>query len=420
MSFSRETALRKPVAWLISAAVVIAAALLLAGCTMSSTAAVTPLPVTPAPASTTASPVAPLYDESTVESLYDRAIPAVVQIETTTSSPLQVVPNPFGLQVPKQRGQGSGFFVDNQGHILTNEHVIDQATNVTVMLSDGTQLNARVVGSDRYNDLALLQVDASKVTSAAILTLGDSSRVRPGQMAIALGSPYGLQGSVTVGIISGVGRSIPGSTERNMTNIIQTDAAINPGNSGGPLMNSSGEVIGINTAIEAAANSVGFAVPIDTAKQLLPELIKGGSVKTAWLGIQGIAMDQELASELKLPADKGVYIVAVMPDSPAQKAGLTAGGRDSQNNPKPGGDIITAVDNLPVSKVADMLTYFNGKRPGDSVTLSVIRNGQTVSVPAQLAEWPEQLPTSLSQGQGNGQGQSPKEYDFGPFHFYFK
>jgi S1-C subfamily serine protease len=240
-------------------------------------------------------------------------------------------------------------------------------------------------------------------------------------MAIALGSPFGLQGSITVGVISGVGRSIPGSTDRQMTGIIQTDAAINPGNSGGPLLNSSGEVVGINTAIEASANGVGFAVPINTAKMRLPELLKGGSVKTPWLGIEGMPMSKTLADQLKLPVEKGVYVVSVFPGSPAEKGGLVGGGKDDQNEPKAGGDIVTAIDSAPVTSVQDILSFLNGKQPGDKVTLTVLRAGQTTSVPIDLAEWPETMPVASGSqpspvpNPDNGNG-----FDFGPFHLRVK
>jgi S1-C subfamily serine protease len=184
--------------------------------------------------------------------------------------------------------------------------VVDKVSTVKVFLSDGTQLEGKVIGTDPNNDIALVQVDAAKVPNLAYLVLADSTKVKPGQMAVALGSPFGLQGSITVGIVSGIGRSIPGSSSRNMTGIIQTDAAINPGNSGGPLLNSRGEVIGINTAIEASANGVGFAVPIDTAKKILPELLKGGSIKTPWLGIEGMPVSKDLVEKLQLKVEKGV------------------------------------------------------------------------------------------------------------------
>jgi S1-C subfamily serine protease len=398
----------------------------LTGCAASpSTSAVAkPVQSTPPSSTTVAVPSAPLFDEATTVSMYEQSIPAVVQIESVVEATAKL-PSPFNLGTPKQQGLGSGFLIDGQGHILTNNHVVDKASTVKVVLNDGTRLDAKVVGSDKYNDLALLQIDTSAVSSIKYLTLGDSGSIKPGQMAIALGSPFGLQGSVTVGVVSGIGRSIPGSTDRTMTNIIQTDAAINPGNSGGPLLNSKGEVIGINTAIESEANGVGFAVAINTAKTMLPELLKGGAVKTAWLGIEGTPVTKDLADKLKLKADKGVYVVGVLSGSPAEKAGLVKSGRDTANDPAACGDIITALVNIPVTKVQDMLTFFNGKRPGDKINLTVQRGDQQITVPVELGVWPENLNsrTTVNPGQNPGQGPNPdggNGFDFGPFHFRIK
>ncbi len=377
------------------------------------------------PASSATVQVTPLFDEDKVVSLYERCIPAVVQVESETAIASKIL-GPFGLDIPNVRGQGSGFIIDTEGHILTNNHVVDKASTVKVVLSDGTHLEGKVIGSDNNNDVALLQVDASRVPALSYLVLADSSLVKPGQMAVALGSPFGLQGSITIGIISGTGRSIPNANSRNITDIIQTDAAINPGNSGGPLLNSHGEVVGINTAIEATANGVGFAVPINTAKKVLPELLKGGTIKTPWLGIEGMPVSKELADKLGLKVTGGVYIVGVMEGSPAYKVGLVESGRNKQNEPSAGGDIITAVDEIAVARVDDILSYFNGKKPGDKVTLSVQRGDQKISVPVELAEWPDRLPGYYEFNQGNGQEWIPapdpnqNEFNFGPFEFRTK
>jgi S1-C subfamily serine protease len=408
----------------IFAVAAIIAVLLVTGC--SAAAPANPSVQNPLnlPSSSSSVQVAPLFDEAKAISLYEKCIPAVVQVESVTT----IVPRalgPFGLDIPKMRGQGSGFIIDAEGHILTNNHVVDKASTVNVVLSDGTELEGKVIGSDPNNDVALLQVDVSKVPALTYLVLGDSGSVKPGQMAVALGSPFGLQGSITVGIISGIGRSIPGATSRNMTDIIQTDAAINPGNSGGPLLNSRGEVIGINTAIEAAANGVGFAVPINTAKKVLPELLKGGTIKTPWLGIEGMPVGNDLVAKLGLKTAKGVYVVGVMAGSPAEKAGLVQSGRSGQNEPLAGGDIVTAVDDTPVTGVDDLLSYFNGKKPGDRVTLSVQRGDQKISVPVDLGEWPDKLPGYYEFNQGDGQElppapeqkQNQNEFNFGPFQF---
>lgn len=398
-------------------AIMIIAVFLLAGCATAAGAAQTATVYKSSSASSAVQP-ATLFDEATVMSLYDQAITAVVQVETVIELPLSRLPSQFGLNMPKRTGQGSGFLIDEQGHIVTNNHVVEGASSVQVVLSDGTELDGKVVGTDPSNDIALVKADVSRIAGAPFLPLGDSDKVKPGQMAIALGSPYGLQGSVTVGVISGIGRSLPGTNSRTITDIIQTDAAINPGNSGGPLLNSSGEVVGINTAIEASANGVGFAVPVNTLKSRLPGLLKGGAIKTAWLGIEGMPVSKEMAERLKLTVDKGVYVVSVMPDSPAKRADLVAGGKDSQNEPAAGGDIITAIDRKPVTNVQDILSYLNGKAPGDKVTLSILRGGQNISVAVELGEWPdnpantfETIPIPDEEGS---------EFDFGPFHFRFK
>jgi S1-C subfamily serine protease len=253
--------------------------------------------------------------------------------------------------------------------------------------------------------------------------------LKPGQLAIALGSPYGLEGSITAGIVSGTGRSLPGSGERTIANVIQTDAAINPGNSGGPLLNSAGEVIGINTAIEASATGIGFCVPINTAKGLLPALLKGGEVKTAWLGISGVDIDEELATTLNLPVKSGAYIVTVTADSPAEKAGLRGGNLNQQNEPAAGGDIIVAVDGKNVKGVADLISYFNTKAPGDKISLAIYRDSLSQTVAVTLGDWPaaglpklvvprlspipEPTPNTPETPDSNEEG----GFDFGPFHW---
>ncbi len=367
-------------------------AMVLAGC--ASVSQIQSIPQAPAASSPSVSGttvVTPLFDENAVVSLYERSIPAVVEVVTTLeagSSPT----DPF-QGTPRERGQGSGFFIDGEGHILTNYHVVEKAKSVSVALYNNIKVGAKIVGTDPQNDLALLQVNASEVGKITFLPLGNSDNVKPGQMAIALGSPYGLEGSITVGIISGVGRSLPGASSRTIVNVIQTDAAINPGNSGGPLLNSRGEVVGINTAIESSSRNIGFAVAINTAKLRLPLLVKGGEVKSPWLGIEGRAIDQELANKLGLSVKSGVYVVAVFPGSPAEKAGLKESGRNAQREPNAGGDIITSVDNVPLTKVEDLLSYFNGKKPGDKVSLAIHRGNQQITVAVELGEWGKPTPS---------------------------
>ncbi|MFC1972366.1 S1C family serine protease [Chloroflexota bacterium] len=340
---------------------------------------------------TNSEPSPVLYDEDTVVSIYERAIPSVVKIEVVLEGESETI-GPFDLGPFQRRGQGSGFIIDQEGHILTNNHVVDNTSTVEIVLHNGNVLDAEVIGTDRENDLALLKTDPGSLGEFASLSLGNSDEIKPGQMAIALGSPYGLEGSITVGVISGIGRALSSEVQRLMTNIIQTDAAINPGNSGGPLLNSKGEVIGINTAIEVSATRIGFAIPVNTAKSLLPALLEGGEVGSSWLGIRGMAINKELFTKLELAVDTGVYVIEVISESPAADAGLRGSGTDEGGDPTFGGDIITKVDRQSVAKVEDLISYFNGKKPQDEVSLTIYRGDKILSIKATLGEWPEQIP----------------------------
>ncbi len=328
-----------------------------------------------------------------VVAVYQKVSPAVVYITSIGQS----VPHSFG-NVPTQ-GTGSGFIIDNQGHILTNNHVVAGADRLEVTLSDQTTVPATVVGRDPSDDLAVIKIDvpSEKLTVAP---LGDSDKLQVGELAIAIGNPFGLDHTVTAGVISSLGRNYPSENGRTIANMIQTDAAINPGNSGGPLLNAQGEVIGINSAIESPVSGsvgIGFAVPINTAKQSLPQMLQGGVVKKPWLGISGTALNPTLADQLKLPVKQGVYVVDVLPDSPAAKAGLKgASSGQSQRNllqqtPPSGGDVITAVDDKQVKKVEDIIAYLNGKQVGDVVKVHLLRNGSEMTVDLTLAAWPDNL-----------------------------
>ncbi len=264
-------------------------------------------------------------------------------------------------------------------------------TSVKVILKGGNTVDAKVVGTDAIDDLAVISVDASAVEGVTPLQLGDSSAVKPGQMVIAIGNPYGLDDTVTVGVISGLNRSVSGS---GSTGMLQTDAAINPGNSGGPLLDANGMVIGITTAIESpstGARGIGFAIPSNVAQKALPDLTAGKQVARPWLGISGAALTQALAQKLGLSVDQGVYVVSVNPGSPAEKAGLKGGNLDITGAPAPGGDVITAVDGNTVTSVQDLSSYINTKNVGDSITLSVIRDGSEIDVQVTLGTWPNNL-----------------------------
>ena len=332
--------------------------------------------------STSAAPS--LYSQDTTTSIYNNASPAVVEIDVT-----QTVNSVFGKST--QEGLGSGFLIDDQGHILTNNHVIDGATSVQVVLTNGNSVSGKVLGTDPVDDLAVVSVDPSAVAGITPLKLGDSSLVVPGQMAIAIGNPLGFTDSITVGVISGLNRSVTGSNLRGM---LQTDAAINPGNSGGPLLDNQGNVIGINTAAEigaTGADGIGFAIPSNLAAKILPDLIAGQTVSRPWLGISGTALTQATASQLGLSVNKGVYIVSVVANGPAEKAGLKAGSSNADGTLAAGGDVITAVDGKAIASVEDLSAYISTKSVGDKVNLTVLRNGQSITVQVTLDAWPASL-----------------------------
>lgn len=329
--------------------------------------------------------VAAVVSNGTVTSIYNSASPAVVEIEVTEQSS-----GFFGQG--SSEGQGSGFLIDTQGDIVTNNHVVNGATSVTVKFSTGKTTTASIVGTDSADDLALIKVNASEVSGITPLQLANSSTVEVGQPAIAIGSPYGLQNTLTTGVISGLNRSFTDSAG-NMTGMIQTDAPLSPGNSGGPLLNINGEVIGVNTAIEAQtpSNDLGFAISSNTVSSVLSSLESGKKIERPWLGIEGTSLDASLAQSLGLKVSSGVYIVQVVSGSPAARAGLVAGGMDSNGNPTAGGDVITAVNGKKVTSVTELSSYISSEQVGDTVTLTVVRNGKTIPVQATLAAWPSQI-----------------------------
>ena len=320
-----------------------------------------------------------LYDEGLVTSLFEKVSPAVVEIDVTGRN------GRSGAS-----GVGSGFLVDKEGHIVTNHHVVDGAEQITVKLQNGRTLEARRMGYSPADDLALLKVDADEVADIDPLRLADSDKVEAGQMAIAVGTPFRNFNSVTVGVVSGTGRGPVSVLRRPIPGMIQTDAPLNPGNSGGPLLNSKGRVIGVNssvrsgTSLEVDEYRIGFAVPSNTLKDLLPELLIPQLVRRPWLGISSASVTRELVESLGVP--QGIYIAGVFPDSPAEKAGLVPF-RTLRGTGE--GDVITAVDGRPMDSVAEMVSYFNTLKPGDDVTLTVFRNSQTVEVEVTLAKWPD-------------------------------
>ncbi len=344
--------------------------------------------------------------EQVMINIYQRVNPAVVFI-SVSKAPTQ--------NTPGGTGTGSGFVIDKQGHIVTNNHVVAGADTVDVSFTDGTTARAKIVGRDPYSDLAVIQVDvpADKLNP---VQLGDSSSLQPGQTVIAIGNPFGLAGTMTKGIISAIGRTLPegGDSSNSSTlsgnfinpEIIQTDAAINPGNSGGPLLDSHGRVIGVNTAIrststviggQASNSGIGFAVPVNTIKRVVPILIANGAIHYPYLGItsrDGLKLSS-LGSKLGANVIQGVLVIDVVPGGPSAKAGLRGG--DPQNTvtvegaPVPlGGDIIVAFNGKPVKDYTDLITQLTDtSKPGDTVTLTIIRNGKQQNVKVTVGERPQ-------------------------------
>jgi len=328
-------------------------------------------------------------EEETVIGVYRLASPGVVHITST------VLSQDFFFRVIPERGTGSGLVIDERGLILTNNHVVENAESLEVTLADMIKLPAKLVGRDPNNDLAVIRINAGKERLAP-LRLGDSSLLQVGQTAIAIGNPFGLERTVTRGVISAIGRTLKSDTGRQIRNVIQTDAAINPGNSGGPLLNSRGEVIGINTAIftpSGGSVGIGFAVPVNTAKMLLPQLIAKGRASHPWMGISGLDINPTVAKALSLPVNEGVMISQVAPNGPAARAGL----RGSQRRVRVGnymvnvgGDIIQSLDSQKIKSVDDLTAYLDErKKAGDEVRVDVLRDGKPLSVAVRLGELPE-------------------------------
>lgn len=294
------------------------------------------------------------------------------------------------------RAIGSGIVYDLSGHIITSNHVVEDYQKIRVVFHDGQSYSAKVSGTDRFADLAVIKVDADP-QALHPLPLGDSSKLRIGDQVTAIGSPFGLSGSMTSGIVSQLGRILnpPNLQSFSIPNVIQTDAAINPGNSGGPLLNNYGEVIGINTAIQTETgefSGVGFAIPSNTMKKIVPVLIQTGHYKHPWLGVSGITVDPDLADSLGLSTHSGFLIENIVSDSPASKAGLHASNQTKTVDGikyKFGGDIITGIDSIKVTKLEDLLNYLQDyKYAGDTMIMHIVRDNKTMDVTLTLQERP--------------------------------
>ena len=274
-----------------------------------------------------------------------------------------------------QKGAGSGFIVDNDGHILTNEHVVHNAEEINVTLSDGREFIGEVIGSDITSDMAIVKIEADDQLPFA--KLGDSESLRVGEIVIAIGNPYGLEKTVTMGVVSAKGRDISaGSEGQEYRNLIQTDTAINPGNSGGPLLNTEGEVVGINTAIIPYAQGIGFAIPVNVAKRNLDDLINLGKVRRSWLGVYIQEVTEEIARQFNLEKAEGVLVGDVIAESPAEKAGVTRG------------DVIVSVNDVEVNTPQELQDTIRSLEIGDKAELRVKRNGQESLFTVDIAEMP--------------------------------
>ncbi len=341
-------------------------------------------PVTAAPV-LDASAAAP-GDDSLV-ALYAQVNPSVVNITI-------YMKNDQGDIV--EAAQGSGFVYDGSAHVVTNAHVVQDAEQVEVRFSDGLIRPAKVLGADLNSDLAALEVE-NMPASVNPLPLGTIDGLQVGQTVVAIGNPFGLSGTLTRGIISALGRTIPALNTFSIPQSIQTDAAINPGNSGGPLLNLRGEVIGINDQIETTngsrANSgVGFAIPVTIIQRVVPSLISDGAYTWPWIGVRGSALSYELIQGMKLPVEKGAYIWQVVQGGPAAKAGLVGAQKTESVDGRPtdvGGDVVIAINGQPIESFDDMLVYVAlNTRPGDTITLTIVRNGQQKDLPIKLEPRP--------------------------------
>jgi S1-C subfamily serine protease len=320
--------------------------------------------------------------------IYRETSPAVANVLTKATE------YDFWMDPVPVEGAGSGFVIDGKGYILTNFHVVQGAQTIEVVLGDQSRYTAKFIGADQRNDVALLKVEP-KGKPLMALQLGDSAALQVGQKVLAIGNPFGFQSTLTTGVVSALGRTVQTSQTTFIDQAIQTDAAINRGNSGGPLINSHGEVIGINSAIYTPSGTtagIGFAIPINTAKRIAHDLITDGRVHQAFLGVETIPINESFAEALGLPAQEGLLVQTTSRGGPAAEAGIRGGDRVAQAGMRRfyvGGDVLTAIDGQKIANRVDVDLMLNKKRPGEEVTITLFRGGKKMDVKVKLGERPQ-------------------------------
>ena len=339
----------------------------------------------PAPLAADETPITLDPTEAQNVKIYKQAAPAVANIVT------RAVQYDFFFDAVPVEGAGSGFVIDADGHILTNYHVVQGAQTIEVVLGDQSRYKAKYIGADTRNDIALIQVDP-KGRKLATLPLGDSRNLLVGQRVLAIGNPFGFQSTLTTGVVSSLGRTVQTGENTFIDEAIQTDASINRGNSGGPLLNSRGEVIGINSAIYAPSGTnagIGFAIPINTARRVAEDLISTGRVRHATLGAEGRAVWPELADALHLGVNSGILVERVTPGGPAAQAGIHGGTRSvlaGLQELRIGGDVLVAFNGKDLTSQMDLNLMLNRAWPGDTIKLTIVRDGKKMDVPVKLGE----------------------------------
>jgi len=320
--------------------------------------------------------------------IYRETSPAVANVLTKATE------YDFWMDPVPVEGAGSGFVIDGKGYILTNFHVVQGAQTIEVVLGDQSHYTAKFIGADQRNDVALLKVEPKGKLLMA-LSLGDSAALQVGQKVLAIGNPFGFQSTLTTGVVSALGRTVQTSQTTFIDQAIQTDAAINRGNSGGPLINSHGEVIGINSAIYTPSGTtagIGFAIPINTAKRIAHDLITDGRVHQAFLGVETIPINESFAEALGLPAQEGLLVQTTTRGGPAAEAGIRGGDRVAQAGMRRfyvGGDVLTAIDGQKIANRVDVDLMLNKKRPGEAVTITLFRGGKKMDLQVKLGERPQ-------------------------------